>query len=68
LIIKADVDVNFNENEVSEVKWVDQQELEEMLVADVEGDGEIAPWFRCIASRLMTQEWWSIFDNKLEKT
>ena len=58
LIIKADVDVNFNENEVSEIKWVSQEELEEMLVAEVEGDGEIAPWFRCIASRLMTDEWW----------
>ena len=58
LIIKADVDVNFNENEVSEVKWVSQGELEEMLVAEVEGDGEIAPWFRCIASRLMTEQWW----------
>ena len=58
LIIKADVDVNFNENEVSEVKWVSQEELEELLVAEVEGDGEIAPWFRCIASRLMTDEWW----------
>ena len=58
LIIKADVDVNFNENEVSEVKWVSQVELEEMLVAEVEGDGEIAPWFRCIASRLMTEQWW----------
>ena len=58
LIIKADVDVNFNENEVSEIKWVSQEELEELLVAEVEGDGEIAPWFRCIASRLMTDEWW----------
>lgn len=58
LIIKADVDVNFNANEVSEVKWVNQEELEEMLVAEVEGDGEIAPWFRCIASRLMTDQWW----------
>ena len=64
LVIKADVDVNINENEVSEIKWVSQEELEAMLVAEVEGDGEIAPWFRCIASRLMTEEWWDAIGDK----
>tara|TARA_B100000900_G_scaffold66190_1_gene51375 strand:+ start:25766 stop:27580 length:1815 start_codon:yes stop_codon:yes gene_type:complete len=59
LMIQADVDVAINQNEVSEVKWVDQSQLEDMLVAEVQGDGEIAPWFRCIASRLMNEEWWS---------
>ena len=59
LMIQADVDVEINHNEVSEVKWVNQEELEEMLVADIQGEGEIAPWFRCIASRLMTDDWWS---------
>jgi geranylgeranyl diphosphate synthase type I len=64
LVIKADVDVKINENEVSEIKWVSQEELEAMLVAEVEGDGEIAPWFRCIASRLMTEEWWDAIGDK----
>ena len=64
LVIKADVDVNINENEVSDIKWVSQEELEAMLVAEVEGDGEIAPWFRCIASRLMTEEWWDAIGDK----
>ena len=64
LVIKADVDVNINNNEVSEIKWVSQEELEAMLVAEVEGDGEIAPWFRCIASRLMTEEWWDAIGDK----
>jgi len=69
LIIKADVDVNFNDNEVSEIKWVNREELEDLLVAEVEGDGEIAPWFRCIASRLMTDEWWDAVGDfdKLDK-
>ena len=58
LMIKADVDVEINQNEVSEIRWVTHDELEEMLVADVQGDGEIAPWFRCIASRLMNSDWW----------
>ena len=58
LMIQADVDVEINQNEVSEIKWVTQEELHEMLVSDVQGDGEIAPWFRCIASRLMNNDWW----------
>ena len=64
LMIQADVDVEINHNEVSEVKWVNQDELEEMLVADVQGEGEIAPWFRCIASRLMTDDWWSAIGDE----
>ena len=64
LMIQADVDVEINHNEVSEVKWVNQEELEEMLVADIQGEGEIAPWFRCIASRLMTDEWWSAIGDE----
>ena len=64
LMIQADVDVEINHNEVSEVKWVNQEELEEMLVADIQGEGEIAPWFRCIASRLMTDDWWSAIGDE----
>ena len=59
LIIKADVELNINDNEVSDVKWVSEEELESMLVSEDLSDGEIAPWFRCIASRIMTDEWWS---------
>ena len=57
LVIHADVDVNPNPNEVSEVKWVSQAELEEMLVSD-DSENVIAPWFRCIAARIMDDDWW----------
>ena len=57
LVIHADVDVNPNSNEVSEVKWVSQAELEEMLVSD-DSENVIAPWFRCIAARVMDDDWW----------
>ena len=57
LVIHADVDVNPNPNEVSEVKWVSQDELEEMLVSD-DSENVIAPWFRCIAARIMDDDWW----------
>lgn len=62
LMIKSNVDVDFNQNEVSAVKWVSREQLEEMLV-DEEIDGEIAPWFRCIASRLMTEDWWAAVET-----
>ena len=57
LVIHADVDVNPNPNEVSEVKWVSQDELEEMLVSD-DSENVVAPWFRCIAARIMDDDWW----------
>ena len=57
LIIHADVDVTPNPNEVSEIKWVSQEELENMLVAD-DPENVVAPWFRCIAARIMNDDWW----------
>ncbi len=57
LVIHIDVDVNPNPNEVSEIKWVSQEDLEEMLVAD-DPENVIAPWFRCIAARIMNDDWW----------
>jgi len=55
LVIHADVDLNPNPNEVSEYRWVNIDELEEMLVGK---DDVIAPWFRCIAAQIMSPEWW----------
>jgi len=57
LVIHADVELNINPNEVSEIKWVNQEELEDMLVVEDEKN-VIAPWFRCIAARLMNDDWW----------
>ncbi len=67
LVIKCDVKLNINKNEVSKTKWVSKEELEEFLVSEQYDDGEIAPWFRCIASRVMTDEWWEYIgdENKL---
>lgn len=63
LVIQADVDIKMNQNEVSEIKWVSKQELEQILAGDVDIGGEIAPWFRCIAERVMTDEWWDSIGN-----
>ena len=63
LVIQADVNVTINENEVSEIKWVNQKELADILSGSHDIGGEIAPWFRCIAERIMTEEWWSAVGN-----
>lgn len=63
LMIQADVDLNPNPNEVSAVKWVSAEELDEMLV-DADSDEVIAPWFRCIAARLMNEDWWNAIGDK----
>ena len=57
LVIHTDFDVKPNPNEVSEIKWVSQEDLEEMLVAD-DPENVIAPWVRCIAARIMNDDWW----------
>ena len=63
LLIQADVDIKINQNEVSEIKWVSKQELDQILAGDIDIGGEIAPWFRCIAERVMTEEWWDSVGN-----
>ena len=63
LVIQADVDIKINQNEVSEIKWVSKQELHHILAGDIDIGGEIAPWFRCIAERVMTDEWWDSIGN-----
>ena len=63
LMIQADVDLNPNPNEVSAIKWVSANELEVMLV-EQDSDEVIAPWFRCIAARLMNEDWWNAIGDK----
>ena len=59
LIAQKDVELNINENEVSEIMWVSQEELEDMLIEEERSNGSVAPWFRCIAARIMNDDWWS---------
>ena len=58
LMIQADVEVHPNPNEVAAIRWVDEEELEQMLITE-DSDDIIAPWFRCIAARVMTEDWWN---------
>ena len=63
LVIQADVEVNHNPNEVSEVMWVNQDQLEMMLLEERVAEEAVAPWFRCIAARVMNPNWWTAIGN-----
>ena len=63
LVVCADVDVHPNPNEVANIMWVSQKELEAMLVEERPAEEAIAPWFRCIASRVMSEDWWTNYNN-----
>lgn len=58
LVMCADVDIQPNPNEVANIMWVDRDALEAMLIEEREADQAVAPWFRCIATRVMTEAWW----------
>lgn len=58
LVMKADLEVDPNPNEVADTRWVTYDELETMLLAEPSPGEVVAPWFRCIAARVMTEAWW----------
>ncbi len=66
LVIQADVEINHNPNEVSEVMWVNHEQLEMMLLEEREAEEAVAPWFRCIAARIMNPNWWDAIGNRTE--
>ena len=64
LMLTADVEVNPNPNEIATVRWVDYEEMEALLLEEREADEAIAPWFRCIAARIMTEDWWTHHNDR----
>ena len=48
LVVKADVEVAPNPNEISDIKWVDLELLDQIMDGEVSDDMVIAPWFRAI--------------------
>ncbi|PXY75203.1 MAG: hypothetical protein CXX81_19020, partial [Methanobacteriota archaeon] len=62
LLIQADVDLDINPNEISEIRWVNKSQLED-LISNSPNNGEfIAPWFNEIYSRF-TSQWWGHLDE-----
>lgn len=63
LVMCADVDLNPNPNEVANTMWVSRKKLEAMLVEERSAEQAVAPWFRCIAALIMTEDWWKAYND-----
>lgn len=63
LVLCADVDLNPNPNEVANTMWVSRKKLEAMLVEERSAEQAVAPWFRCIAALIMTEDWWKAYND-----
>jgi isopentenyl-diphosphate delta-isomerase len=57
LTIQADVDLNVNANEVSQVVYVDPDEVRHMLQEAREGREKVTPWFALICDKFLFG-WW----------
>ncbi|MGB1234013.1 MAG: polyprenyl synthetase family protein, partial [Poseidonia sp.] len=64
IVMCADVDLAPNPNEVANTMWVSQEELEAMLLEERPPEQAIAPWFRCIAARVMQPSWWASYNDQ----
>ena len=64
LVMCADLKINPNPNEVANIMWVNHDELEAMLIEERPPEQAIAPWFRCIAARIMQPTWWASFNDQ----
>ncbi|MEC7507517.1 MAG: isopentenyl-diphosphate delta-isomerase [Candidatus Thermoplasmatota archaeon] len=64
LVMCADLEINPNPNEVANIMWVNHEEMEAMLIEERPPEQAIAPWFRCIAARIMQPTWWASFNDQ----
>ena len=54
LMVRADVDIVPNPNEISETKWLSAEQINEMIAGSGEWRGKIiAPWFRMIWDKFL---------------
>jgi len=61
-IIKADVDLNINPNEVMSYKYVTKDELKEMFATQKETGIKLTPWFALIVNNFL-YKWWDNINN-----
>jgi isopentenyl-diphosphate delta-isomerase len=67
LIIRKDVELSINTNEVKSVQYVTKEELKELIKSCEMGNVVLTPWFKLICEHFLFQ-WWDNLDNlkKLE--
>ena len=58
----SNMEVSPNPNEISEVQWVTEEELNQWLSEKPQDGRIIAPWFRLIAENILP-EWWGNLDG-----
>lgn len=56
--IQKDLPVSPNPNEVSSTRYVDQEELKQLLEDGDQGTVKITPWFKLICNKFLF-EWWN---------
>ena len=62
MVVRADVEVSPNPNEIEDTRWVSKIELEEMASEHEAGNLVIAPWFDLIRVNLL-DNWWDDIDE-----
>ncbi|KAJ2016727.1 isopentenyl-diphosphate delta-isomerase idi1 [Coemansia sp. RSA 455] len=62
LFIKADVDLDVNENEVGSVKYVSKEEMMEIIETAEETGTKLTPWFKLIDTNFL-YKWWDQLDD-----
>jgi isopentenyl-diphosphate delta-isomerase len=61
-VIKCDVNINPNTNEIEQTKYVDQHELQLLFDASNNNSLKIGPWFRLIKENFLS-DIWDALDN-----
>ncbi len=58
----SDLPMQPNPNEISELRWISRDELDDWISNGPDDGGIVAPWFRCIAEQILP-EWWPNLDG-----
>ena len=56
-VVKMDVQINPNSNEIQRIKYVDKKELDNLFEMSNNGDVKIGPWFRLIRNNFLDKIW-----------
>ncbi len=56
-VVKMDVQINPNSNEIQRIKYVDKKELDNLFEMSNNGDIKIGPWFRLIRNHFLDKIW-----------
>ena len=56
-VIKIDVEINPNQNEIQNTKYVDEKELNDLFSKANFNDVKVGPWFRLIKDNFLSKIW-----------